>query len=223
MDQFVVNPPEGWPRWMQNQIEQADFVLHICTETYKRRFEGHEESGKGEGVDWEGRIITQLLYNDAKSTKSIPVLFEDETKSSVPLLLQSHTLYHLPDDFDQLCRHVTEQSEDTSTSHGGRPHTGRQYLRTVIQAHVVYLQKRLRTPAEGPYKGLFYYELEDEKIFCGRETREQAAVAMHHGARQGASDHRVARRFRSWQNLPHTRWYDASAFATWHGPFLHCA
>lgn len=38
IDQYETSPPEGWPRWMVNQIEEADFVLVVCTETYERRF-----------------------------------------------------------------------------------------------------------------------------------------------------------------------------------------
>jgi SEFIR domain len=33
-------PAEGWPRWMGNQLEWADFILLLCTETYYRRFRG---------------------------------------------------------------------------------------------------------------------------------------------------------------------------------------
>src|SRR4051794_35658059 len=35
LDQYVVSPPEGWPRWMDRQIADADCVLLICTETYR--------------------------------------------------------------------------------------------------------------------------------------------------------------------------------------------
>jgi len=48
LDQYVnVSPQEGWPRWMLNQLDAANFVLVVCTETYYRRFRGHEEPGKG--------------------------------------------------------------------------------------------------------------------------------------------------------------------------------
>jgi hypothetical protein len=37
LDQYVNGtPPEGWPRWMMNQLDAADYVLVICTETYSR-------------------------------------------------------------------------------------------------------------------------------------------------------------------------------------------
>jgi hypothetical protein len=34
IDQYEVSPPEGWPRWMVNKVEWANFVLVVCTETY---------------------------------------------------------------------------------------------------------------------------------------------------------------------------------------------
>jgi hypothetical protein len=30
-------PPEGWPAWCWWQIEQADFLVMVCTEVYHRR------------------------------------------------------------------------------------------------------------------------------------------------------------------------------------------
>jgi hypothetical protein len=38
IDQYEESPPEGWPRWMANRIEDANFVLVVCTENYERRF-----------------------------------------------------------------------------------------------------------------------------------------------------------------------------------------
>lgn len=56
LDRYVRNgsPPEGWPRWMSNSLDETTYVLCVCTETYYRRFHGHEVPDKGKGVDWEG-------------------------------------------------------------------------------------------------------------------------------------------------------------------------
>jgi hypothetical protein len=67
LDQYVNGSPEqGWPRWMLDGLDAARSVIVVCTETYYRRFRGHEEPGKGKGVDWEGALITQEIY-DARS------------------------------------------------------------------------------------------------------------------------------------------------------------
>ena len=74
LDRYVNGTPaEGWPRWMLNGLDQADRVLLVCTPTYYRRFRGHEVPGRGRGVDWEGAVITQEIY-DARSvtTRFIP-------------------------------------------------------------------------------------------------------------------------------------------------------
>jgi hypothetical protein len=57
IDQYEMFPAEGWPRWMENRIEWADFVLVVCTEIYNLRFRGKALSGQGKGVKWEGAIL----------------------------------------------------------------------------------------------------------------------------------------------------------------------
>jgi hypothetical protein len=97
LDQYVAGtPPEGWPRWMLNQLDWAEFVLLVCTETYYRRFRGHEEPGKGNGADWEGNLITLEMY-DAKSTttKFAPVLFDGQNERFIPEPLRGHTRHLL--------------------------------------------------------------------------------------------------------------------------------
>lgn len=99
LDRYVErgSPPEGWPRWMLNGLEKATHVLCVCTETYYRRFRGLEEPGKGKGVDWEGALMTQSLY-DARSVSSnfIPVIFAGSDTPYVPEPLRGQT-FHVMD------------------------------------------------------------------------------------------------------------------------------
>lgn len=101
LDRYVErgSPPEGWPRWMLNGLEKATHVLCVCTETYYRRFRGLEVPGKGKGVDWEGALMTQSLY-DARSvsTKFVPVLFARTDESYVPEPLRGQTFYVVDSD-----------------------------------------------------------------------------------------------------------------------------
>ena len=98
LDRYVEkgSPPEGWPRWMLNGLDQATHVLCICTETYYRRFRGLEVPGTGKGVDWEGTLMTQSLY-DARSVsnKFIPVLFARTDQTHIPDPLRAQTHYVL--------------------------------------------------------------------------------------------------------------------------------
>lgn len=114
LDQYVNGSPEqGWPRWMLDQLDAAQTVLIICTETYYRRFRGHEAPGKGKGVDWEGALITQALY-DARSAsnKFIPVLFDSGSECHIPEPLRSQTCYTLitEDSYQSLCDALLNQS-----------------------------------------------------------------------------------------------------------------
>jgi tetratricopeptide (TPR) repeat protein len=101
LDRYINGtPPEGWPRWMLDRLDESDRVLLICTPTYYRRFRGHEEPGqdkiRGKGVDWEGAIITQGIYDArSKTIRFIPVLFDPDQEPSVPEPLRGHTRYCL--------------------------------------------------------------------------------------------------------------------------------
>jgi SEFIR domain len=113
IDQFVGGRPrEGWPRWMLDKLDWAEFVLLICTEPYYRRFRGHEEPGKGRGVDWEGNLITLEMY-DAKSrtTKFVPVIFGSEDREFVPELLSDHVYcMDSEDSYQELYGFITGQA-----------------------------------------------------------------------------------------------------------------
>jgi len=49
VDQQEESPAEGWPRWCRNRIKEARFVLVVCTETYRKRYEGDDDSAEGLG------------------------------------------------------------------------------------------------------------------------------------------------------------------------------
>ena len=96
IDQYIPVPPEGWPRWMANQAEAADFILLIITATYAQRFGGKAPEGVGKGGDWEGAIITQALYdNKSLNTKFIPVLLDAEDEAHIPLILAGTNYYRV--------------------------------------------------------------------------------------------------------------------------------
>jgi hypothetical protein len=86
IDQYVAGrPPGGWPRWMLDKLDWAAFVLLICTETYYRRFRGHEQPDIGKGADWEGQLITLEIYNSkSRTTKFVPVIFESRDRDFIP-------------------------------------------------------------------------------------------------------------------------------------------
>lgn len=95
IDQQLFSPPEGWPRWCRNQVQEAKFVLAVCTKTYRRRYEGKEKPGKGLGAGWEGSAITQKLYEKGgRNEKFIPVVFEPTDVRHIPSELAVATHYN---------------------------------------------------------------------------------------------------------------------------------
>jgi hypothetical protein len=109
VDVYIEAPPEGWPRWVERQIREADFVLCVCSELYKKGFEGRNDGHKGLGVNQEGFVILQDLYEAANcSSKYIPVSFS-YIGPVLPIALRSFSHYELPGDYDKLFRRLTNQ------------------------------------------------------------------------------------------------------------------
>ena len=77
---------------MVNQIEWAEFILVVCTETYANRAQGREAPDRGRGARWEGAIITQQLY-DGVGADFIPVVFDSGDVASIPVWLKGPTYY----------------------------------------------------------------------------------------------------------------------------------
>lgn len=112
IDQYEESPLKGWPRWANDEIEVANFVLIICTEQYNRHFRGQEEIVTGKSVAWEGAIVTQHLYEaQSKNTKYIPIVFVSQDLSYIPTVLASFSIYNLEivEDYEKLLRRLTNQ------------------------------------------------------------------------------------------------------------------
>jgi len=112
LDAFVLgHPEEGWPLWMDRQIESSDFVLLACTETYHRRFSGDERSGEGLGGTWESNLTRDHLYaGQGSNRKFVPILFAGGLVEHVPMVLRGRcTRYTIPAEYESLLRYLTAQ------------------------------------------------------------------------------------------------------------------
>jgi hypothetical protein len=112
LDQYEVAPPEGWPRWAVRQIEAAGYVLIICTENYRHRFDGTAARASGLGVKWEGAVLNQVLYDSESETgKLVPVVLTPEDVKYIPTVLRGMTRYDLSNSegYELLYRHLTNQ------------------------------------------------------------------------------------------------------------------
>ncbi|HLT34687.1 MAG TPA: SEFIR domain-containing protein, partial [Enhygromyxa sp.] len=115
LDRFEPAPAQGWPRWLKEQVEMADFVLIVCTATSRHRLEDER------GDSWEGMVLAQLL-NEKHLDPSviIPILLEGADDDDVPLMLRPWTRFKLPEDYAVLVRRLTERP-GTATPLGEAP------------------------------------------------------------------------------------------------------
>jgi tetratricopeptide (TPR) repeat protein len=112
LDQYEPTPPEGWLCWTDKQIQNADFVLMICTENYFKRLMGEEKPEVVWGVRWKGHLIYHQLYqNGTVNTKFISALFHDGSEQYIPIPLQGFVHYRIdtPEGYEDLYRHLTGQ------------------------------------------------------------------------------------------------------------------
>lgn len=97
---------------MLNQIRLSDFVLMVCTETYRKRCEGDEDPGRGKGVKWEGGIITRSIYEaEFRQRKFLPVVFGRAHVASIPTILAGNTYFDVstPQGLEDLVRLMSDQ------------------------------------------------------------------------------------------------------------------
>lgn len=103
VDLYEEAPVEGWPKWMENQIRSADFVLVVATKSYYDKC--YVEDRKGKGVSWEVNIAYQYIYdNFSENNKFIPVFFDKEDEQYILSPLKPFTFYNINDEtgFDRL-------------------------------------------------------------------------------------------------------------------------
>lgn len=102
IDQYEEAPPEGWPKWMSRQIQEADYVLVVCSQLFNERANDVTSSTDGLGVKWETNLILQQLYTmSTNNTRFIPIIFNTNEKDFIPLPLQPYTYYKVSDTKDK--------------------------------------------------------------------------------------------------------------------------
>ena len=128
LDRFESHPAQGWPRWMQGQIERADFVLLVCTPAYRLGFEGEGGNQRDRTLSWQGQLLVQMLCdNHARNERIIPILLDSDGQddpgqsvpdtgdgdhdSVIPQAFRPYTFHRLPGGYDDLYRRLTGQPE----------------------------------------------------------------------------------------------------------------
>jgi tetratricopeptide (TPR) repeat protein len=170
-------PEAGWPRWSCNQVQECEFVLVVCTETYRRRYEGKADPGEGRGSKWEGFVISQELYEaEGKNKKFIPILFSSGVKEHIPIELRPFTYYQLSDEanYNNLFGRITGQSERTPSPIADQvrqmPKRETAAAGTAATSELPPVQPlERRSPAPKPLNRLFTVPFPENPFFTGRE------------------------------------------------------
>lgn len=110
LDQYVSGVPDrGWQHWMESQINDADYVLVVCTPKYLKCFQGLSSDG-GTGVHFEGVLITEELYDLNYEDKFLPVLFEGGEIDDIPAVMRGLNTFQLMKDYNGLYQILTNQT-----------------------------------------------------------------------------------------------------------------
>ena len=81
---------------MDRNIDKAQFVLMVCTATYRRRVMGEEEPGQGTGVRWEGTLIyNRIAFGEPGGIRFIPILLPGAEPTHIPNPVRGHNHYRL--------------------------------------------------------------------------------------------------------------------------------
>lgn len=96
IDQYEDAPEEGWPIWMENQIENSNYVILLCTKDYYKKVKQNEDKSMGLGIKWESNIIYNHLYESGVvNNKYIPCIFDESCINCIPTPLRGATRYNI--------------------------------------------------------------------------------------------------------------------------------
>ena len=126
LDQYQTQPPQGWPRWCEEQLrpKNSDFVLVICTQNYMNRVEGKIPSDVGSGVFWEGTIIYNYLYSSKSNDRFLLVFLGEYQDEILPPPLQGFDPFVVKNidlndrGYEELYRFLTKQPKAKKPSLG---------------------------------------------------------------------------------------------------------
>lgn len=115
IDQYEEAPPQGWAKWMLQQIDESDFVLVVASPIYYARSKGSNNEPKGLGAKWETTQIIQNVYQSVNNnTKYIPIFFESDSERYILDPLKPYTFYDISNEKqkDRLIKRLSGESEN---------------------------------------------------------------------------------------------------------------
>ncbi len=106
IDQYVPRNEDDWIQWMEEQLEDASYVLMVCSESYDQRWGGEASEREGFGVAYEAAVIKGMFRSTAERAKFVPVAFDTADREFVVPPLRARRCYLLPDEYDELLIHL---------------------------------------------------------------------------------------------------------------------
>jgi hypothetical protein len=82
-------------QWMQNEIQQADRVVLVCTEAYAQRADALDG-----GLAYEIKQIQQDIGATNERLKYLPLVWSADTSKALPTFLKPYLFIHWPPDGD---------------------------------------------------------------------------------------------------------------------------
>ncbi|MFF3634078.1 toll/interleukin-1 receptor domain-containing protein [Streptomyces sp. NPDC002250] len=130
LDQSAAEQPQDWALWMHNEYRAADYVLVVASPAYKRRAEGTEMEGIGNGVAWEARFIRDEVYSDGHGwhRRILKVVLPGGSPGHLPAYLGGPAVSHYAIDsidaegVERLLRYLTRQPYEVAEPLGPVPH-----------------------------------------------------------------------------------------------------
>ena len=82
IDQYDLDLGDRLPQFMEQEISDSDFVLIVCTKTYRDK-----ANNRKSGVGYEGHIISAELLSGRNEKKFIPIIKEGQASEVLPTFL----------------------------------------------------------------------------------------------------------------------------------------
>ena len=181
IDRYFDWVEKGWRAWMNERIEEADWVLVVCTAEYRRRFDGNAPAASGRGVRWESQHITQALYDEKfNNRRFVPLLPPTGDDDCIPFALKDSRKFRLDDEYEALYRLLTGQPATPAPPLGRRRHLSPlpQPPQPPQPLAAPRADSAPRPEIHNPYPGLAAFKPEDSRFFFGREADTQRVVEL---------------------------------------------